>query len=102
MAGSSGHWPGYHTDKWERVRLACYRRDMKRRAPCWICGQPIDYQAPAGTPDAWEPDHYLPTSSHPEYGYDPANIRPSHSSCNRSRGARDQAAGDLGVASRIW
>lgn len=102
MAGNGNQWPGYRTDKWKRVRLACYRRDKGRAAPCWICGQAIDYQAPAGTPDSWEPDHYIPTSTHPEYGYDPANIRPSHSSCNRSRGARDLNADGLGEASRIW
>ncbi len=87
--------------RWKRLRAILYRRDRKANAPCWICGQPIDYRAPAGTPDAWEPDHVLPVASHPELAYDPGNIRAAHSSCNRSRGSK-AAEPSLGSPSRTW
>lgn len=92
--------------RWRRVREAAYERDRSANAPCWICGKPIDYRAPSGTPDAWEPDHYLPVCDYPEHQLDLANIRPSHASCNRARGSLDRAAKQraqtLGERSRDW
>lgn len=94
-------------DKWsttagKKVRAMCWRRDREAKAPCWICGQPIDYTAaPSSTPDSWEPDHYLPRSRHPEYALDPSNIRPSHKKCNRSRSNNATLHG-LGNRSRRW
>ena len=89
--------------RWEQVRTACFRRDSKADAPCWICGRPIDYAAEPGTAYAWEPDHYLPVSRHPELEFDMDNIRPSHCSCNRSRGdAAGAGKAALGLPSRRW
>ena len=87
--------------KWQAVRLSAYRRDMRSNAPCWICGQLIDYQAPAGTPDAWEPDHVKPVAKFPELEFALSNIRASHCSCNRSRGQGD-GVDRIGPTSRIW
>lgn len=70
-------------------------------APCWLCQQPIDYAAPAGTPDAFELDHYYPRSEYPELTWDPSNFRAAHSSCNRARGKRDAPLG-LGPLSAVW
>lgn len=53
---------------------------------CWLCGKPIDYKAKAETPHAFELDHAMPVSTHPELAYEPSNFRASHSACNRSRG----------------
>ena len=93
---------GRHSRRWrEVIRPQCLRRDMAAQAPCWICGQPIDYTAAPGTPDAWEPDHYYPVKDYPELAEDPANIRPSHSSCNRSRHTGEHD-GDIGEPSRRW
>lgn len=87
---------------WRRVRSQAYYRDLESDARCWICGGRIDYAAPAGTPDAWEPDHFLPVSKHPEFANDITNVRPSHSSCNRSRHDRAVPENALGVPSREW
>lgn len=74
-AGRSGH------------RWRINRENLKmQRLPCWICRQPIDYEAPANHPESFEPDHYYPLSTHPQLANDPGNLRPSHSKCNRSRG----------------
>ncbi len=78
-----------------RYRAACERVG----APCWLCGQPIDYGP--NSADAWEVDHLFPRSSHPQLHRDVANFRPSHGSCNRSRG-NSPASPTLGVPSREW
>lgn len=88
------------TTRWRKLRARLYERDRRADAPCWICGQPIDYRAPARTPDAWEPDHFIPVSERPDLAFDPGNILPAHCSCNRSRGA-GEALG-LGTPSRDW
>lgn len=58
-----------------------------RRLPCHLCGEDIDYAAPKGSPTSFEADHYYPLATHPHLAFIPANLRPSHSKCNRSRGA---------------
>lgn len=89
------------TARWQRLRAILYDRDRKANAPCWICGQPIDYRARSGTPDSWEPDHVLPVATHPDAAFDPGNVRPAHCSCNRSRGSSKGCPG-LGSLSRRW
>lgn len=99
------------TWNWRKIK-ATYRDTCETtNAPCWLCGQPIDYsirftedeEGYAYHPDAFEPDHYYPVSTHPNLREDPANLRPSHASCNRSRGDTDPA--DLlaiGDQTRRW
>lgn len=81
----------------DRYRDECTRDDL----PCHLCGQPIDYEAEQGHPDAFELDHFYPVSDYPELVEDPGNFRPSHGSCNRRRGNR-AAVYSLGVTSRDW
>lgn len=93
-------------DKWnDRAgkELKEWYREQCREvdAPCWLCGQEIKYNDPPETRDAFEPDHKLPRSTHPELALDPANLRPCHSSCNRSRQA-GLPAPSLGSLSRAW
>lgn len=89
--------------RWRTVRKMAFNRDAAKQAVCWICGRPIDYTAPAGSPMAWEPDHVKPVSMYPELEYDLSNIRPAHCSCNRSRGDGTGASETrLGKPSRKW
>jgi 5-methylcytosine-specific restriction endonuclease McrA len=85
-----------------KVRMRAWYRDRRAKAPCWICGQPIDYSLkPSSCGEAWEPDHKLPRSRFPELVLDLSNIYPSHRSCNRSR--QDRAHVDvLGNVSGSW
>lgn len=89
------------TRRWKRLREQLYKRDRAANAPCWICGQDIDYRAPSGTPDAWEPDHMLPVSERPDLAFDPGNVRAAHCACNRSRGSK-RGEPSLGEPSRKW
>lgn len=97
-------------DKWgspesDIVKRMCFERDKRANAPCWLCGEPIDYALGMSTlgssGDAWEPDHYRDRKHHPELALDPANIRPSHKKCNRRRGTKAGLT-QLGSPSRQW
>lgn len=48
----------------------------------------IDYYAVANSPYSFELDHLHPIESHPELAFDPSNWVPSHSRCNRQKGAK--------------
>ena len=70
-------------------------------AACWLCGQAIDYTAPANTPNALELDHVKPRKSHPELALERSNCRPSHHRCNRGRGVSNPLP-PLGSTSEHW
>lgn len=94
---------GRNTRRWTTIiRPQCRRRDMEANAPCWICGQPIDYTIKDGQPDAWSPDHVYPLNKYPEHAEDPANIRAAHLACNKSRNDKGTATTALGNTSRTW
>ena len=63
-------------------------------APCFECGQPIDYRAPAKIDGAWNPeafeaDHIVPLS---RGGLDAVeNMHALHARCNRAKGNRKHA-----------
>jgi len=101
---------GRKSRRWvEWVRPQCRARDATTvnpdgtvGAPCWWCGQPIDYTIPDGHDDAWSPDHVHTVADHPELAEDPANIKPSHLVCNKARGRGQQTTSPLGAPSRSW
>lgn len=79
----------------ERFRDQCKRV----RAVCHLCGQGIDYEPDSSDP--FELDHFYARSRRPDLALDPANFRPAHRSCNRSRGDKDVRP-TLGVPSEDW
>ena len=70
-------------------------------ARCWICGQAIDYLAPAHDPEALDLDHIKPRSTHPHLAMDRNNCAPAHVRCNRSRGNRAVRPG-IGQVTEAW
>lgn len=78
---------------------ANYRRD--RPQPCMRCGQPIDYDAAPGEPNAFNLGHIKPWATHPELREDPANLQQEHETCNKAAGPRDTRPG-LGITSQTW
>ena len=55
--------------------------------PCHLCGQPIDYDLPAGDPMAYELDEIVPVSRGGD-PFDPDNVAPAHRICNQRKGNR--------------
>ena len=89
--------------RWKKVRRLAWDRDRKTRAPCHICGMPVDYLAePSSTPDSWEPDHVIPVSKRPDLELDLSNVKASHKRCNRARGDGTNGENAIGMQSRIW
>jgi 5-methylcytosine-specific restriction endonuclease McrA len=84
---------------WRRSRAAIIRR-VQAGEPCHLCGQAIDLQLRTPDPASLEVDHRIARSRGGSM-YDPANLWPSHRSCNRAKGdgtprpgqPRRQAAG---------
>lgn len=54
--------------------------------PCHICGQPIDYSLPPGTPLSFEVDHVNPRARGGA-AYDYVNLDAAHRICNQRKGA---------------
>lgn len=55
-------------------------------APCHLCGQPIDYNAPYLDPGEFVVDHVIPLAAG---GTDSlANKRAAHRACNRQKGSK--------------
>lgn len=91
------------SSRWGTIRKMAYERDRKLNAPCWWCGQAINYIVkPSSEPDAYEGDHKIPVSKRPDLELDLNNVMPSHRRCNRSRGDGTNGENSLGMQSRIW
>ncbi len=84
---------------YRKVRARFRAQCEKVGQPCHLCGQRIDYTEDSRDP--WELDHFYPRSVRPELALDPANFRPAHRSCNRSRGDAPVTP-TLGVPSEDW
>lgn len=72
-----------------------------RRDKCWLCAEPIDYEAVPPAELSFSADHIKPWSKFPELREDPANYAAAHLGCNKKRGNREAPAG-LGLLSREW
>lgn len=94
---------GSRSSRWPYIRRLAWDRDRKARAPCHICGQPINYYLePSSAPDSWEPDHLIPVAKDPDRELDLANVLASHMRCNRARGDGTNGENAIGMRSRIW
>jgi 5-methylcytosine-specific restriction endonuclease McrA len=68
-------------------RPAQRARDVlrRKRLPCWLCGQAINYELPPSDPMSYTLDHVQPQ----RYGgdlLDRNNHKPAHRSCNSKKG----------------
>lgn len=88
---------GRRTGNFQRLK----EQIRARHDPCFICGQPINYDAEAGAPDSFTVEHREPRSLRPELAEDPGNLVAAHSRCNKARGTRPYRPG-LGNRSREW
>ena len=68
----------------DRKYIARTKALRRKRLPCWICGQPIDYEAHWKESVSFTADHVHPMKLGGKlYG----ELRPAHRGCNSSRGA---------------
>lgn len=68
-----------HQARQARVRL------RRKRLPCYLCGQPIDYTLHHLDPQAFQLDHIVPLSVAPHLAFDPTNHGATHRTCNRAK-----------------
>ena len=80
MSGNARRANGHRRDSTVR-----WLRSQGR--PCWMCGLPIAYGAPAGDPLAFECDELQPVSRGGS-PYDRDNVAAAHRCCNNWRRAR--------------
>lgn len=91
-----------NTRRFKKERAQFFQECKTKHAVCWLCGMPIDYNAPQNTSDdSFNLDHLYPVSRYPDKQEDPAGFRPSHTSCNRLRGNQDPPT-PIGINSRQW
>ena len=76
----------WNTRAGKQLRAEAAAAFRQARRPCAACGQAIDYDAPAHTPDALDVGHKLSRKTHPHLALDRANLQPEHVRCNRSHG----------------
>jgi 5-methylcytosine-specific restriction endonuclease McrA len=101
MDGQYSKHHGRSSRKAKANRDELYELGKRLNLVCWICKEPIDYDAPANHPNAFEADHVIPRSKDMTLAEERANLAPSHCRCNRSRGNKAPLMG-LGQRSRIW
>jgi 5-methylcytosine-specific restriction endonuclease McrA len=90
------------TRAFQKQRDEFFDQGQRDNAPCWLCGQPIDYALkPGSADDSHELDHYVPVSVDPSMQYDPANFRHAHKICNVLRSNKPPKL-SLGIHSRQW
>lgn len=98
----------HRSPKWPKVAQQAFERDRRKKAPCALCGRPIDYSLGRSTgggknynPKCYEPDHILSYKEWPQYELDLGNVQPTHAGCNRAK--HDRAGINLlGEASEDW
>lgn len=74
-------------------------------APCWLCGQSINYHLRFPHPGSFSVDHSIPVNERPELIMDTTLWKPSHFSCNAARGGMNDdlyGPGALGTPSEDW
>jgi 5-methylcytosine-specific restriction endonuclease McrA len=67
---------------------------------CWLCGEPIDFDAPPRTSRSFSVDHIRPKSRYPELRYVRSNLRAAHYGCNSRKKDHDDPEPE--VTSRVW
>ncbi|APZ81689.1 hypothetical protein NCPPB3778_77 [Rathayibacter phage NCPPB3778] len=77
---------------YRRLQAALKRRTANQNLPCWLCGQFIDTTLPAGHRMSFSADHVQALATGGDLVKN--ELRPSHLSCNASRG--------IGSTADIW
>lgn len=84
--------------RWKRVAKA----QRAKRLPCFLCGQPIDYDLKWPDPNSFSADHVKPYARHPELRYDPGNVVSTHLRCNQVKSDNEHFTAGLGALSQVF
>lgn len=76
-------------------------RGRKRKTPCCICGQPINYSLPSTDPNGCSVQHIRARKLFPELTWLASNWAPAHLACNQSHGTGENDRSS-GVTSQDW
>ncbi|AYN55939.1 HNH endonuclease [Microbacterium phage Coltrane] len=82
--------------RWKQVAAA----QRAKRLPCFLCGQPIDYDLEWPDPRSFSADHIRPWARHAELRYDPGNVCSTHLRCNQTKGDSEHFTAGLGALSQ--
>ena len=83
-------------------RWRALREQIKApKPPCYLCGQPINYEAKYPDGESFTVDHIKPWVNNPELREDPGNLVAAHARCNKSKGTGELQLG-LGNRSEEW
>lgn len=88
---------GRSGSRWRKLR----EQIKASRPPCYLCGQPINYQAPYPADDSFTVEHIKSWINHPELREDPANLVAAHAKCNKAKGA-GEIKHELGNTLEQW
>lgn len=83
-------------------------RWRRRKLPCCICGQRIDYSLPSSHPHGCTIQHVKSRRDFPQLTWVRSNWEPAHRECNSSAGAGDRLAAygidanEQGTTSTDW
>lgn len=89
---------GRRTHNWRKLVTAI----RATRAPCGICGQPIDYTIAWPDPQSFSVDHIVARAIAPHLAEDITNLQATHLGCNRSKYTGPDQGHRLGTPSRHW
>ena len=67
-------------------REALKHHAKRNNIPCWLCGQPINWNAHWKDKDSFTADHIKPVANG---GKMTGQLKPAHRSCNSRRGKRE-------------
>ena len=73
----------------------------RRKTPCCICHQPIDYGLPSTDPNGCSVQHVKSRKRFPQLTWVLSNWAPAHLRCNQSDGVGDHERGEI-VTSQEW
>jgi hypothetical protein len=92
------------TNAYKRLRDAFRRSEAndwttgRQGAPCWLCGNEIDYRLAYPHPYSWSLDHAVAMKHRPDLLMVTGNFRSAHLDCNTQRGT-DAPKLDIGIRS---
>jgi 5-methylcytosine-specific restriction endonuclease McrA len=73
----------------------------RKKRPCFLCGQDIDYSLPSTDPDGCTVQHIRSRRDFPHLTWVSSNWAPAHLACNQSAGTGENPT-EAGVTSQDW